>query len=76
MTAILTNHLQPLLQEKAGHHMFIIENEELMLTNSLHMFPTCLSGGLCCKVGCKLFEDVGHLLLHKKTNEVGGCVEL
>lgn len=38
--------------------------------------PTCLPGGLCGKVGCKLLEDVGHLLLHEETNEVGGCVEL
>lgn len=47
-----------------------------MQTKSLLVVPTCLPGGLCCKVGRELLEDVGHLLLHEKTNEVGGCVEL
>lgn len=40
------------------------------------LVPTCFPGGLLCKVSCKLLEDFGHLLLHKKANEVGGRVEL
>ena len=39
-------------------------------------FLTCLPGGLCCEVGRKLLEDVGHLLLHEEADEVGGRVEL
>ena len=41
----------------------------------LSLVPTCFPRSLCGKVSRKLLEDVGHLLLHKETNEVGGCVE-
>lgn len=37
--------------------------------------PTRFPGSLLCKVSCKLLEDFGHLLLHKKANKVGRRVE-
>lgn len=40
------------------------------------LVPTCFTGRFGREVGCKLLEDVGHLLLHEKADEVGGCVEL
>lgn len=76
MTAVLTNRLLPQPQEKTGQHTLHGECDEPMQTKSLLVVPTCLPGGLCRKVGRELLEDVGHLLLHEKTNEVGGCVEL
>lgn len=40
------------------------------------MVPTCFPGAFCRKVGCKLLEELGHLLLHEEADEVGGGVEL
>lgn len=36
---------------------------------------TCPPGGLGCKVGRKLLEDVGHLLLNEQADETGGGAE-
>lgn len=71
MTGVLTNHLLPLLEQKAGHHTLHSDYNEASA-----VVPTCLPGGFCREVSRELLEDVGHLLLHEKADEVGGCVEL
>lgn len=47
-----------------------------MQTSLTLVLLTCLPDSLCGKVSCKLLEDIGHLLLHEKTDEVRRCVEL